>query len=64
MFMIMKKNFWKSAVALFAGLAAVVSCGDPVDDTPEQVLPIFPSEVVKKNVEAGESVAITFVSRL
>ena len=64
MFMIMKKNFWKSAVALLAGIAAVASCGDPVDDTPEQVLPIFPTEVVKKNVEAGESVAITFDANL
>ena len=52
--MIMKKNFWKSAVALLAGLAAVISCQEPIQ-TPEPVLPEFPAQVVKKNVEAGES---------
>ena len=61
--MIMKKNFWKSAVALLAGLAAVISCQEPIQ-TPEPVLPEFPAQVVKKNVEAGETVAITFDANL
>lgn len=60
--MIMKTNFWKSAVALFMGLAAVVACQKPENEAP--VLPVFPDEVIEENVEAGETVEITFDANL
>lgn len=55
--MFMKTNIWKSAAAFVLGFAAVVACQDDVE---EIVLPIFPDKVVEKNVEAGETVELTF----
>lgn len=53
----MKTNFWKSAAAFVMGVAAMVAC----QEKPEPVVePIFPSKVTEKNVEAGETVEVSF----
>lgn len=62
MFKIMKTNFWKSAAAFALGLAAMVACKP--DDTPETVLPVFPTEVTEQNVEAGATVNLSFKANL
>lgn len=54
----MKTNFWKSAAALALGVAAMVACEK--NPEPEKIAPVFPSEVIEQNVEAGASVELTF----
>lgn len=61
--MIMKTNFWKSAVALFMGLAAVVAC-QPEDNTPK-VEPVFPTEIYENlAVEAGATESFTITPNM
>ena len=52
----MKTSVLRYAAALAACFAAVSSCKKP---EPEKVEPVFPTEVINKTVEAGESVQIT-----
>ena len=54
----MKTNFWKFAAAFVVGLAATVGCQK--DSEPEKIAPVFPSEVIEQNVEAGATVELTF----
>ena len=54
----MKTNFWKFAAFLGLGLAAVVACEK--NPEPEKIAPVFPSEVIEQNVEAGATVEVTF----
>ena len=58
----MKTNFWKSAATFIVGMAAMVACQK--EETPEDVTPVFPSEVIEENVDAGETVEITFEANL
>lgn len=50
----MKTFYWKSVLALLGVAALASSC----DDKEETVQPVFPAEMVKKTVQAGESVEI------
>ena len=59
----MKLNICKSALVLISGLVALASC-KPVDTPPEVVSPVFPKEVIKKNVAAAETVSISFDANL
>lgn len=59
----MKLNICKSALVLISGLVAFASC-KPVDTPPEVVSPVFPKEVIKKNVAAAETVSISFDANL
>ena len=54
----MKTNFWKFAAAFVVGLSAAVACQK--DSEPEKIAPVFPSEVIEQNVEAGATVEVTF----
>ena len=54
----MKTNFWKFAAAFVVGLSAAVACQK--DPEPEKIAPVFPSEVIEQNVEAGATVEVTF----
>ena len=54
----MKTNFWKFAAAFVGGLSAAVACQK--DPEPEKIAPVFPSEVIEQNVEAGATVEVTF----
>ena len=54
----MKTNFWKFAAAFVVGLSAAVACQK--DPEPENIAPVFPSEVIEQNVEAGATVEVTF----
>ena len=58
----MKTNFWKSAAAFVVGMAAMVACEK--NPEPENEAPVFPSETIEKNVEAGETVNIQFTANL
>ena len=58
----MKTNFWKSAAAFVVGMAAMVACEK--NPEPEYVAPVFPSETIEKNVEAGETVELQFTANL
>lgn len=60
----MKTNFWKSAAALALGLAAMVACQKGPKEEPKNEAPVFPTEVIEKNVEAGETVELTFAANL
>lgn len=60
----MKTNFWKSAAALTLGLAAMVACEKGPKEEPKNEAPVFPTEVIEKNVEAGETVELTFAANL
>ena len=50
----MKTFYWKSALALLGIAALASSC----EESEKIVLPVFPEEMVKKTVQAGESVEI------
>ncbi|MGM9739309.1 MAG: hypothetical protein ACI3ZP_01780 [Candidatus Cryptobacteroides sp.] len=50
----MKTFYWKSALALLSIAALASSC----EESEKIVLPVFPEEMVKKTVQAGESVEI------
>ena len=58
MFNVMKTNFWKYAAIFSIGLAALAACDKTKE--PEVVVPVFPEKVTEKNVEAGETVEVSF----
>ena len=58
MFNVMKTNFWKYAAIFSIGLAALAACNKTKE--PEVVVPVFPEKVTEKNVEAGETVEVSF----
>ena len=63
MFNVMKTNLWKIAAILGLGVAAMTSC-NPTEKEPEVVDPVFPTEVTEANVEAGQSVEVSFTANL
>lgn len=63
MFNVMKTNLWKIAAILGLGVAAMTSC-NPTEKEPEVVDPVFPKEVTEANVEAGQSVEVSFTANL
>ena len=58
MFNVMKTNFWKCAAIFSIGLATLAACDKTKE--PEVVVPVFPEKVTEKNVEAGETVEVSF----